>query len=323
LPLKVFSLFTNSMRNRLKEKIRERAESLGFDLFGVSKPDYSPEDHNHFLRWLDKDYHGQMSFIARKPRLRCDPELFSENVKSIISVGVNYYNDPGFESDKPYISIYARNKPYQEVIRDRLNDLLSFTKEHSSCNHAKIAVDTSPTLDKHWAIKSGLGWRGKNSLVLNEKFGSFIFLGEIFIDIELPPDDPVADKCGDCQLCIEACPTGALFAPYSVDASKCVSYLNLEASTPLENPELIENNLFGCDHCQLVCPYNQDQNETIWPEFKPIQNWKNLLTIDWTTISTNEFKSRYLGTIIERFGYIRYVNNAQAVRRNINQSNKI
>ncbi|MCD6161713.1 MAG: tRNA epoxyqueuosine(34) reductase QueG [candidate division Zixibacteria bacterium] len=309
----------------LKKSIKTKAKELGFDLVGICKAEYSPENHNYLLEWLSKGYHGDMDYMSRKPRLRSDPSLFLEGARSVVSVAMSYYKKPGYHKDKPYISIYARGKPYQKVLKDRLKALLEYIKTIKPDVKGKIAVDTSPTFDKLWAEKAGLGWRGKNTLLINKNLGSFLFLGELFLNIEIEPDEPVKNLCAapdsrlaDCRKCLDSCPTGALEQPNQLNASKCISYLTIETKSRLENPELIGNHILGCDICQLVCPFNKNIPATKTSEFmqsehfyeRPIKNGHNL--------TESEFYHKYSGTIIDEYGFYRYVNNMRMVKRNIN-----
>ena len=301
----------------LKQQIKAKAQELGFDITGICSPEYSPVDHNRLLRWLERDYHGDMDYMSRNTRMRSDPRLFFEDVRSIISVGANYFKEPGYDSNKPYISIYARGKPYQQVLKDRLKELLDFIKHNCPGVNGKIAVDTSPTFDKLWAEKAGIGWRGKNTLILNKDIGSFIFLGEIFVNIELEPDKPAADHCADCIKCIDACPTDALEKPYLLNASRCISYLTIEAKGDLENPELVGNHILGCDLCQLVCPFNKSAPMSQIPEFLPENSFVVDINDNWDNFDEIEFKSRYKGTILQEFGFIKYKKNVETVKINM------
>lgn len=300
----------------LKNRIKQKASELGFDLVGICRPDYSPEDHDRLQRWLDKNYHAKMDYMGRTPRQRSDPGLFFENARSVISVGINYYNEPAYLPDRPYISLYARGRPYQDVVKGKLKTLLEFIRNIRPETRGKIAVDTSPTFDKLWAEKAGLGWRGKNTLLINRKIGSFVFLGELFLNLDLEPDPPETDHCADCRKCLDACPTGALVEPRVLDANLCISYLTIEAEGPLENPALIGNNLFGCDICQLACPYNKGALPARAPEFSPEPAIPENDT-NFVGMAEADFKNRYSGTILGKSGFNRYKNKAKAVDINI------
>jgi epoxyqueuosine reductase len=301
----------------LKELILSKAHKLGFDLAGISHPEYSPSDHNKLLNWLNNGYHGETSYMERNPRLRSDSRLFMNDVRSILSVGVSYYKEIDYRNSEPYVSIYARGKPYQDVIRKKLQELLDYIKHLRPETEGKIAVDTSPTFDKLWAERAGLGWRGKNTLLINKKFGSFIFLGELFLNIEIEPDQPETDHCADCGLCLDSCPTGALEQPHILNATKCISYLTIEANNPQpDDRKLVGNHIFGCDLCQIVCPYNKSAPKTKIPEFQANDSYS--MEIDkWINLSEHEFESRYSGTILGEYGFIRCVKNATMAKVNM------
>ena len=299
------------MHRDLKIMISQKANELGFDLVGFCKGEYSPTDHDHLLQWLRHGHHGAMTYMAREPRQRSDPRLLVDDVRTVISLGVNYYKEPGYREDRPYISIYARGEPYQKVIRPRLKRLFSFIQEHVPDARGKVAVDTSPTFDKLWAQKAGLGWRGKNTLIINRKLGSFTFLGEVFLNLEIEPDDPVKDHCADCRKCLDACPTGAIIEPYMLDATKCISYLTIEAGPQAPNRHLVGNHLFGCDLCQLACPYNRALAPTKWSELLPKPQFDPDFEHDWLNLTEPEFKNRYSGTIIYDNGFNNYERNAK------------
>jgi epoxyqueuosine reductase len=300
----------------LKEQIKMKALELGFHLFGVAAPEYHPADHDRLLSWLEKDYHSDMAYLAKAPRRRFDPKLFLKDVKSIIVVAANYYKNPGYDKTKPYISIYARGKPYQKVIRDRLKQLLEYIRELHPEAKGKIAVDTSPTSDKLWGQIAGIGWRGKNTILINKKIGSFIFLGELFLNLELPPDRPETDHCADCRKCLDSCPTGALESPHLLNTARCISYLTIEAKSPIEQPSQIGNHVLGCDICQLVCPYNQSPPTAGMAELQSSidDNYADWFTHEMTEV---EFKNRFEGTILAEYGFNRVINNMAIVHRNL------
>lgn len=310
-------------RLSLKDRIKSKAKQLGFDLVGICKPRYSPEDHNHLLCWLDKGYHGEMTYMARNPRQRSDPRLFVENFKSVVAVAISYYNNPNYRPDEPYVSICARAKPYQKVIKDKLKALLKYIQSLHPVAKGKIAVDTSPTLDKLWAQMAGLGWRGKNTLLINKKIGSFIFLGELFLNIEIEPDGPEACHCADCSKCLENCPTGALAEPYLLNAAKCISYLTIELPISPQRLELVTgmvqvgNHLFGCDLCQIVCPYNESVAKTNAVEFLPNQCFSDMDIGELDALKESGFKDRFRGTVLVEYGFNRLKKNLEAVKANL------
>jgi epoxyqueuosine reductase len=302
----------------LNRSIKIKGEALGFNLVGICNAEYSPESHNHLLNWLNRGFQADLGYLERNPRMRSDPRLFFPGAKSIISVGLSYYDEPNYKPDEPYISVYARSRPYQEIIKEKLEILLDYLKMLEPGASGKIAVDTSPTFDRLWANRAGLGWQGKNTLLINRQCGSFIFLGELFTNIEIAADMPEADHCGKCHLCIDACPTGALAEPHILDVSKCISYLTISTDLEPEKSPLIGNNLIGCDLCQLACPFNNglaknymsaavsDEIEFNQPEKEEIAD-----------LTESRFMSRFKGTIIAQKGFNKFRDNARAVQANL------
>lgn len=300
----------------VKDKIKIKALELGFDLIGVAPVKYSPGDHNNLLRWLEKGNQGKLSYMERSPRQRYDPKMFFKDVKSIVVAGVSYYNNPEFSENRPYISIYARSQTYQKVIKRKLKELLNYIKELDPGVEGKAAVDTSPTSEKLLAQLAGIGWRGKHTIVINRKLGSFIFLGELFLNIELEPDEAETDHCADCVKCLEACPTGALEEARVFDANKCISYLTLEEEPEFINPAMIGNNIYGCDICQLVCPFNQKAKAGSMVEMRA-QYTVPADRAFWENLTEDEFKTRFKGTSLEESGFKRIKSNAAMVIKNL------
>jgi epoxyqueuosine reductase len=300
--------------------VKAKAKTLNFSLIGICRAEYSPECHDHLLRWLENGYHGRLAYMARNPRLRSDPRLLMAGAKSAIVVGLNYYREPEYNPQNPYLSIYGRSHPYQEIIRAKLHELLEYIKTLMPDVRGKIAVDTSPTFDRMWAQKAGLGWLGKNTLLINKNLGSFVFLGELFLDIELTPDQPSANHCAGCSRCLDACPTKALVAPFILDATKCISYLTIVSDSPIDNLSLIGNNVLGCDLCQLVCPYNKTAVKA--DDFISPNNMPGNLPgkEEMINYSEFEFNNRFAGTIIADYGFKRFAENARAVHHNLHRA---
>jgi epoxyqueuosine reductase len=295
-----------------------KGEALGFDLVGICRADYSPENHNHLLSWLKSGYQVDLTYLERNPRMRSDPRLFFPGAKSIISVGMSYFDTPDYDAENPYMSIYAGCRPYQDIIREKLEALLEYIKTLAPEVSGKIAVDTSPTFDRVWANRAGLGWPGKNTILINKQWGSFIFLGELFVDIDIKPDPPETDHCADCLLCIEACPTGALLEPHVLEVSRCISYLTISIEVDQERSKLIGNNLMGCDICQLVCPYNKKVKINHSNEI--VSNKRvnyNLRKEELATFTESEFMYRFKGSIIAQKGFNKFWHNARAVQANL------
>jgi epoxyqueuosine reductase len=299
------------------EKIKAKAVALGFDLVGICRPEYSPEDHDHLIRWLTGGNNGDMAYLNRNPRQRSDPRLLLPNVKSVISVGLSYYSEPEYDPQKPYLSIYARSKPYQEILTDKLTKLLEHIVSLEPNAVGKIAVDTSPTFDKLWAQKSGLGWRGKNTIAINKELGSFMFLGELFLNLELAPDSAEIDHCGNCRKCLDACPTGALEEAHVLNANKCIAYLTIEYKSEFAKANSIGNHVFGCDICQIVCPYNNNPRKSASLSLSLPFSAKLPDIEKLTEMTESDFNNRFSGTILAKYGFTRYMKNASAVQLNL------
>ncbi len=244
---------------RLTRRIHAEARRLGFDAVGCAPVEPVPADN--LDEWLERGYQGEMGYMGRNREKRLDPDLILEGARSVLAVALNYrhdyslpYKDPG----KAVISRYASGDDYHDVLWKRLDRLLRFIRETAPGSDGRFYVDTGPVLEKTWAARSGLGWLGKHGNLLSRQAGSWFFLGEIILNVELEYDEPVPDHCGSCTRCIEACPTQAIREPYVVDSRRCISYLTIElrGDIPEEHRENMGNLVYGCDICQDVCPWN-------------------------------------------------------------------
>ena len=223
---------TTDLHTRL---IKQKAQELGFMYCGISKADFLQEEAPRLEEWLKRDYHGKMSYMGNHFDKRLDPRLLVDGAKTVVSLLLNYYpEETQQEADAPKISKYAYGKDYHFVIKDKLKTLMGYIHEEIGEVGGRVFVDSAPVMDKAWAAKSGLGWVGKNSNLIHPKHGSFFFVAELIIDLELTPDGPMKDYCGTCTACIDECPTDAIVQPYVVDGSKCISYLTIELKESLE-----------------------------------------------------------------------------------------
>ena len=239
--------------------IKRQAEALGLDKVGFAPAARLTEAAEYLQAWLARGYHGEMKWMERDPVQRADPARLFPAARSMVVVGVNYYTGSQHSDrrDTGKISRYAWGDDYHDLLRDKLAALLLLIKEEWPAAEGKICVDIQPVMDKAWAVRAGLGWMGKHTNVINEGYGSWIFIGELLLNLELESDDPVADQCGSCTLCIDACPTGAIVAPYVLDANLCISHATIESRAPQMRPEVaahLDGWLYGCDTCQDVCP---------------------------------------------------------------------
>jgi epoxyqueuosine reductase len=294
-----------------QELIRIKALELGFVACGFSKADILREELAKFLEYLKMSYNGDMAFLEKNIEKRFSPALLVENAKTVISLLTNYYPSERQKGDNiPLISVYAYGKDYHKVIKERLNLLFEYIKQiFNNKVQGRFFVDTAPVLEKAWAAKSGLGWIGKNGLLITPDKGSFNFISEIIIDYEFKNyDKSIENKCGDCNKCIEACPTGALETPYVLDARKCISYLTIEYKGILDEyiGSKIGKYAYGCDICQNVCPWNKFAKPHNDIAFAPHSRLFSMTASDWEKLTENEFKDIFKQTPIARIKYKRF-----------------
>jgi epoxyqueuosine reductase len=259
----------------LSDRIKEKSRELGFHKTGIVRAVRLPEEENHLRRWLAENYHGEMRWMEREPEKRADPELLFPGAKSIVVVALNYFTPHEHEESesKGKVSRYAWGDDYHDVLKEKLRELLAFIKSEDETAEGKICVDTAPIMDKVWAARAGLGWIGKHSNLITKEYGSWVFLGEILLNLELEYDtETISDHCGTCTACLDACPTDAIIAPYVVDSRKCLSYATIELRSPDFPEEIVKDLngwLYGCDICQDVCPWNRFEKPTEEKRFEP------------------------------------------------------
>jgi epoxyqueuosine reductase len=282
--------------------IKAEAKRLGFDYVGISKADFLEEEAPRLENWLNKNSHGKMTYMENHFDKRLDPRLLVPGAKSIISLLLNYYPAELQETDAPKISKYAYGKDYHLVIKEKLNLLLEFIREHIGDVDGRAFVDSAPVMDKAWAKKSGLGWIGKNSNLINKGTGSFYFIAELIVDLPLEYDGAIKDYCGTCTKCMDACPTNAIVAPYVVDGSKCISYFTIELkeNIPNEVKGKFDNWMFGCDVCQDVCPWNRFSKPHEEPHFKAHTELLGMKQSDWYELTEETFKRVFKDSAVKR-----------------------
>jgi epoxyqueuosine reductase len=283
--------------------IKQKAKDLGFDEIGISKAEFLNEEAYHLENWLNQNMHGEMSYMANHFDMRLNPQLLVPGAKSVISLSYNYYTEKKqLDPEAPKISKYAFGRDYHKVVKKKLQQLLSFIQQEIGEVQGRCFVDSAPVMERAWAKKSGLGWIGKNSLMLTKGKGSYFFLAEIILDLELEYDTPVKDYCGSCTKCIDACPTQAIYEPYKVDGSKCISYFTIELKNaiPKEAQGKMENWMFGCDICQQVCPINSRAVPHNEFQFEPKPELLNMTKRDWQEITEEVFNKVFEGTPIKR-----------------------
>lgn len=285
--------------------IKEKAKSLGFFFCGISKADFLTEEAPRLEKWLSNSFNGKMDYMNNHFDKRLDPRLLVDNAKSVVSLLLNYYQPPSNQLDESSfkISKYAYGEDYHFVIKDKLSELFQFINDTIGEVGGRIFVDSAPVMDKVWAKKSGLGWIGKNSNLIHPKNGSFFFIAELILDLELESDGPMKDYCGTCTKCIDACPTDAIVEPYVVDGSKCISYLTIElkdAILPSYFKDKMDNWIFGCDICQDVCPWNRFSKPTNETKFFPHENLLNMSKADWKDMTQEVFSTLFKNSAVKR-----------------------
>ena len=285
------------------QSIKAEARRLGFDYCGISKADFLEDEAPQLERWLAKNMQGQMHYMENHFDKRLDPRLLVPGAKSVISLLLNYYpSEKQTDPTAPKISKYAYGEDYHVVIKEKLNFLLQFIQSTIGEIDGRAFVDSAPVMDKAWAKKSGLGWIGKNSNLINKGSGSFYFIAELIVDLELEQDGPVKDYCGSCTRCIDACPTDAIIAPYVVDGSKCISYFTIELkeNIPNEMKGKFDNWAFGCDVCQDVCPWNRFSKSHSDEQLKPDQQLLEMTKNDWYELTEETFKRVFKHSAVKR-----------------------
>ena len=288
----------------LSQFIKKRAKEYGFDSCGISKAQRLDDEAFKLEQWLNQNRHGQMSYMENHFDKRIDPTKLVENAKSVISFTYNYFtSELQTDREAPKISRYAYGRDYHKVIKKKLKSFIKEIKETAGDINARGFVDSAPILERVWAQKSGLGWIGKNSLMLSKKKGSYFFLAEIITDLVLEYDSPVKDYCGSCTKCIDACPTDAIYEPYKVDGSKCISYFTVELKDqvlPNEMKGKFNNWMFGCDICQEVCPINARSKEHNEEEFLAHPDLLSMNKQDWLDLKKETFEKLFKSSPVKR-----------------------
>jgi len=300
-------------KEKYTQLIKAESKRLGFLSCGISKAGFLEEEAPRLEYWLNNNMNGQMSYMENHFDKRLNPTLLVDDAKSIISLLLNYYPSELQNQDSYKISKYAFGQDYHHVIKDKLKELLHFIQTEIGEVSGRAFVDSAPVLDKAWAAKSGLGWVGKNSNLITQKVGSFYFIAELIIDLELEYDTPTTDHCGSCTACLDACPTEAIVAPYMVDGSKCISYFTIELkdNLPQEMKGKFDDWMFGCDACQDVCPWNRFSKPHNEPLFQTNKEILNFSKSEWEEITVDTFQKVFKNSAVKRTKY-------EGLLRNIN-----
>jgi epoxyqueuosine reductase len=291
--------------------IKTEAKRLGFLSCGISKAEFLEDEAPRLEKWLHKNMHGEMSYMSNHFDKRLDPTLLVPGSKSVVSLLLNYFPEETQINNTYKISKYAYGEDYHFVIKDKLKQLLSFIQDEIGEVHGRAFTDSAPVLDKAWAAKSGLGWVGKHSNLITKENGSFYFIAELIIDLELDYDYAVTDHCGSCTACIDACPTQAITEPYVVDGSKCISYFTIELKNeiPSDMKGKFNDWMFGCDICQDVCPWNRFSKTHKEPLFNPNQELLSMSKKDWEEITEEVFQKIFKKSAVKRIKYSGFIRN--------------
>ncbi len=310
--------------------IKVWGNELGFQEVSITDVDLS-EHEPHLKAWIAKNYHGAMSYMAENHDKRCHPEQLVPGTIRVICARMDYAKDSQDSlasmenTGKAYVSRYARGRDYHKLIRKRLQKLATRIKEEAGPFGYRAFVDSAPVLERALAEKSGMGWIGKNTMLINKKAGSWFFLGELFTDLPLPVDAPVSDHCGTCTACLDVCPTNAFVAPNQLDATRCISYLTIELRSviPVEFRKPMGNRIFGCDDCQLVCPWNKFSKHSDEKDFTPRHGLDDAQLVDLFAWSERDFLNRTEGSAIRRIGYDCWLRNIAIALGNAPTSKEI
>ena len=323
-------MLTPEQLDGLACEIRRWGEDLGFQQVGITDVDLSRHEP-HLRNWLAANYHGEMHYMAEHGDLRCHPEKLLPGTLRVICVRMDYSLTPDNSftpievRDKAYVARYARGRDYHKMIRQRLQKLADQITESVGSFGYRAFVDSAPVLERALAEKSGLGWIGKNTMLINRRAGSWFFLGELFTDLPLPVDTPATEHCGTCRACLDICPTRAFVNPWLLDATRCISYLTIEsrAAIPVELRPLMGNRIFGCDDCQLICPWNKFTQASTEDDFRPRHSLDDAALVQLFAWSESEFIERTAGSAIRRAGYIGWLRNIAVALGNARTSPEI
>ncbi len=285
-------------------QIKSKARELGFLECGISEANFLSEEKDRLLTWLQEEMHGEMTYMANHLDKRLDPRLLVDQARSVVSVLLNYFPaEKQADAEAPVLSKYAFGTDYHLVMKDKLGKLLQFIQDEVAPCEGRCFVDSAPVLDRAWAARAGLGWIGKNTNLISTEHGSFFFIGELIIDLELPADDKtVRNHCGNCTRCIDACPTQALVKPFVLDARRCISYQTIENRGEIHSglKGKFENRVFGCDICQDVCPWNLKSEIHREPDFYPDRKLMNLSKAEWNQMDKPLFNELFRNSAVKR-----------------------
>jgi epoxyqueuosine reductase len=315
-----FLLRNNGSKNSHTALIKTTATELDFSFCGISKAEFLEDEAPKLEAWLKKAYHGKMAYMENHFDKRLDPTKLVPGAKSVVSLVYNYYPKKDLADAGLKIAKYAYGEDYHIVVKDKLKLFMEKIQQEIGDVHGRVFVDSAPIMERQWAARSGIGWIGKNSLLLNKQMGSFFFLAELILDLDLEPDGPMKDYCGTCTACMDACPTGAIVGDGVVDSNKCISYLTIELkdSIPTEFKGKMDNWIFGCDVCQDVCPWNRFSKPHEEPRFNPSGEWPAFSKQEWMELTQEVFEKNFSKSAVVRTGFSGLKRNIEASLHNIN-----
>jgi epoxyqueuosine reductase len=305
--------------SELSGAIKDRARDLGFADCGFSKAEYLPEDASRLKAWLNGGLHARMGYMANHFEKRTDPTQLVEGARSVISLLYNYYTDQKQKDpEAPVISTYAYGRDYHFVMKEKMHHLFEHIKTLQPSAEGRVFVDSAPVLDRAWARSSGLGWIGKNSILISRKAGSFVFIGEIILNIKLDYNQiPEGDFCGSCNRCVEACPTQAILNNRTLDSERCISYQTIENRSEIsqELAGKLTNRVFGCDICQDVCPWNRKALRHAEPEFEPSSDLLDMNSDQWSDLDKDRYRELFRDSPMERAGFKKLKSNMDFLKK--------
>lgn len=311
----------NSIVALTSDQIRAKAYEIGIQKIGIVRADAMADERRGLKEWLGLGYHGEMAWIEREPEKRADPRLLYPEAKTVIVAAINYFTPHAHQTsvDRGKISRYAWGDDYHDVVKAKLRELLAWIQSEEPSAEGKVCVDTAAIMDKAWAVRAGLGWLGKHSNVITQEYGSWVFIGEILLNLELTYDtERIPDHCGTCTMCLDACPTGAIVEPYVVDSRKCISYATIELrdeKLPEEITENLNGWLYGCDICQDVCPWNRFEKPAEEPAFEP-RNGETALDLNTVeSMEHEDYVERFRRSAMKRTKLAGLKRNAKALHR--------
>jgi len=303
----------------LSSGIKKLILETGASECGFAKAEKLQREYEFLKRWVNHEFHAGKTYLEQNPELRADPEMLVPGAKTVIAALFNYFNPDTLSAKQHYrISRYAFGRDYHQVLKEKMNIVADYIRQNTGSHNTRVFVDSAPIFEKAWAQRAGLGWIGKNSLLVNKNTGTFHFIGIIVTDVELHYDIPVEEKCGNCILCIEACPTGALVGPHELDVRKCISHLTMEQKKPLEVSlkNKLNNFIYGCDICQEACPWNKNLKPCSDKPFQLLESLNTMSKEDWENLTETKFLEITENSAMRRVGYT-------TIKRNIDFLNEI